>query len=286
MRHLKFINESLSTDDLSKDNFYSLLDRNCKQFSNYGEYLQNNLIFRKQEYVGDYVFCNPSLSTTNRIAPYSMTNFHNLLVSNLESWKDWPRRNKSLICASSYRALSHGASSARRPVDYIIIPYDTTKIATGDRGDFWNCFQTLPNDEDFTEDDLDRPSLAWWASSLISILSGGKKVIHNEVLNRDWNELKKFLERRNVSQYIIDKYFTNDNEVMWDDSLNLLDNINIILNPSINNFKLLNTKETMGYYSTLDEEEGEAAESWFEGPCLMIRYDLSNDLELNINNKI
>jgi hypothetical protein len=156
MRYLKFINESLSTNDLSKDNFYNLLDKNCKQFSNYGEYLQNNLIFRKQEYVGDYFFCNPSLS----------------------------------------------------------------------------------------------------------------------------------IERRNVSQYIIDKYFTNDNEVMWDDSLNLLDNINIILNPSINNFKLLNTKETMDYYSTLDEEEGEAAESWFEGPCLMIRYDLSNDLELNINNKI
>ena len=271
MKHLKNINESLNTTTLTKDEVIEILTTKCKKFLNWGkDYIEDCLIYRKDEDRGDFLLVNPKLSSQDRIAPYASKNYHNLLISNLESWKDWPRRNKSLICASSYRALSHGGGFIKVPkANYVIIPFDDTVVATGDRGDFWNCFPNLPKDEDFMEEDLDRPSIAYYMISLVYELDRNVK----PSLNTNWNELKSFLEGSEASEHIISKYFTTDNEVLWDDSLNLLENLNILLDPKSNNFKLTDIVGVMNLYSQLDTNESEALESWFEDESIMIRLD-------------
>jgi hypothetical protein len=277
MKHLKSINESLNTTTLAKDEVIEILTKKCKKFLNWGkEYTEDCLIYRKDENRGDFLLVNPKISSQDRIAPYASKNYHNLLISNLESWKDWPRRNKSLICASSYRALSHGSGS----VDYVIIPFDDTMVATGDRSDFWNCFSNLPKDEDFTEEDLDRPSIAYYMTSLVHELDRDVK----PSLNTNWNELKSFLEESEASEQIISKYFTTDYEILWDDNLNLLENLNILLNPKSNNFKLTDITGVMNLYSQLDTNESEASESWFEDESIMIRLDKITEIlkELNL----
>lgn len=281
MRYLKRINESLDTTSLSKDEVIDILTNNCKKFINWDkEYTQECLIWRKDINRGDFLLVDPKLSPIERIAPYAYKNYHNLLISNLDSWKGWPRRNKSLICASSYRALSHAAGFAKeQPVDYAIIPFDDTLIATGDRSDFWNCFPNLPKDEDFMEEDLDRPSIAYYMISLINDIDRNVKPSHNT----NWNELKSFLESAEVSDYIINKYFTTNYEVLWDDSLNLLQNLNILLNPKSNNFSLNDITKTMNTYSKLDNNESEALESWFEDKAVMIRFDLLGDVLKSLN---
>jgi len=282
MKHLKSINESLNTTTLTKDEVIEILTTKCKKFLSWGkEYTENCLIYRKDENRGDFLLVNPKTSSQDRIAPYAFKNYHNLLISNLESWKDWPRRNKSLICASSYRALSHGGGFIKGPsVDYVIIPFDDTMVATGDRSDFWNCFPNLPKDEDFMEEDLDRPSIAYYMTSLIHELDRNVK----PSLNTNWNELKLFLEGSEASEQIIGKYFTTDYEVLWDDSLNLLENLNILLNPKSNNFKLTDITGVMNLYSQLDTNESEALESWFEDDAIMIRLDKITEIlkELNL----
>ena len=282
MKHLKNINESLNTTTLTKDEVIEILTTKCKKFLNWGkDYIEDCLIYRKDEDRGDFLLVNPKLSSQDRIAPYASKNYHNLLISNLESWKDWPRRNKSLICASSYRALSHGGGFIKGPsVDYVIIPFDDTVVATGDRGDFWNCFPNLPKDEDFFEEDLDRPSIAYYMISLVYELDRNVK----PSLNTNWNELKSFLEGSEASEHIISKYFTTDNEVLWDDSLNLLENLNILLDPKSNNFKLTDIVGVMNLYSQLDTNESEALESWFEDESIMIRLDKLTEIlkELNL----
>ncbi len=282
MKHLKKINESLNTTSLTKDKVVEILTTKCKKFINWGkDYTEECLIYRKDEDRGDFLLVNPKLSSEERIAPYAFKNYHNLLISNLESWKEWPRRNKSLICASSYRALSHGAGFVKGPsANYVIIPFDNTMIATGDRSDFWNCFANLPKDEDFTEEDLDRPSIAYYMTSLIHELDRNVK----PSLNTNWNELKSFLEGSQASDYIINKYFTTDYEVLWDDNLNLLENLNILLNPTSNNFKLTDITGVMNLYSQLDINESEALESWFEDESIMIRLDKLTEIlkELNL----
>lgn len=282
MKHLKNINESLNTTTLTKDEVIEILTTKCKKFLNWGkDYTEDCLIYRKDEDRGDFLLVNPKLSSQDRIAPYASKNYHNLLISNLESWKDWPRRNKSLICASSYRALSHGGGFIKVPkANYVIIPFDDTVVATGDRGDFWNCFPNLPKDEDFMEEDLDRPSIAYYMISLVYELDRNVK----PSLNTNWNELKSFLEDSEASEHIISKYFTTDNEVLWNDSLNLLENLNILLDPKSNNFKLTDIVGVMNLYSQLDTNESEALESWFEDESIMIRLDKLTKIlkELNL----
>jgi hypothetical protein len=282
MKHLKSINESLNTTTLTKDEVIEILMTKCKKFLNWGkDYTEGCLIYRKDENRGDFLLVNPKISSQDRIAPYAFKNYHNLLISNLESWKDWPRRNKSLICASSYRALSHGGGFIKGPsVDYVIIPFDDTMVATGDRSDFWNCFSNLPKDEDFIEEDLDRPSIAYYMISLVHELDRNVK----PSLNTNWNELKSFLEESEASEHIISKYFTTDHEVLWDDSLNLLENLNILLDPKNNNFKLTDIVGVMNMYSQLDTNESEALESWFEDESIMIRLDKVTEIlkELNL----
>jgi predicted RNA-binding protein Jag len=282
MKHLKSINESLNTTTLTKDEVIEILTTKCKKFLSWGkDYTEDCLIYRKDESRGDFLLVNPKISSQDRIAPYAFKNYHNLLISNLESWKDWPRRNKSLICASSYRALSHGGGFIKGPsVDYVIIPFDDTMVATGDRGDFWNCFSNLPKDEDFIEEDLDRPSIAYYMTSLVHELDRNVK----PSLNTNWNELKSFLEGSEASEQIIGKYFTTDYEVLWNDSLNLLENLNILLDPKNNNFKLTDIAGVMNMYSQLDTNESEALESWFEDESIMIRLDKVTEIlkELNL----
>jgi hypothetical protein len=177
--------------------------------------------------------------------------------------------------------LSHGGGFIKGPsVDYVIIPFDDTMVATGDRSDFWNCFPNLPKDEDFIEEDLDRPSIAYYMTSLIHELDRNVK----PSLNTNWNELKSFLEGSETSEQIIGKYFTTDYEVLWDDSLNLLENLDILLNPKSNNFKLTDITGVMNLYSQLDTNESEALESWFEDDAIMIRLDKITEIlkELNL----
>lgn len=276
MKYLKKINEDLNTKSLSKDEVINILTNNCKKFINWdNEYTQECLIWRKDKDRGDFVLVDPKLSPTERISPYAYKNYHNLLISNLDSWKGWPRRNKSLICASSYRALSHGAGRA----DYVIIPFDDTLIATGDRSDFWNCFPNLPKNEDFMGEDLDRPSIAYYMASLISDIDRNV----DRSLNTKWDELKSFLESTEVSDYIINKYFKTYDGVLWDDNLNLLQNLNILLNPKSNNFTLNDITKTMNIYSKLNNDESEALESWFEDKALMIKFDILGDVLKSLN---
>jgi hypothetical protein len=71
---------------------------------------------------------------------------------------------------------------------------------------------------------------------------------------------------------------------LWDDSLNLLENLNILLDPKNNNFKLTDIVGVMNMYSQLDTNESEALESWFEDESIMIRLDKVTEIlkELNL----
>lgn len=101
MKYLKKINESLNSKTLTKEEVIELLNKNCQKFLSYVNKDDDYLIFRKDKERGDFALVNPKLSTSKRIAPDAPTNVHNLLISNLDSWKGWSRRNKSLIFASA-----------------------------------------------------------------------------------------------------------------------------------------------------------------------------------------
>ena len=278
MKYLKRINESLNSKTLTKDEVIELLKKNCQNFLTYRDKDFGNLIFRKDEDRGDFALVNPKLSTSERIAPYAPTNVHNLLISNLDSWKGWPRRNKSLIFASERRAISHGASwgySYLIPV-YVVIPFDNTKVATGDRSDFWECFGKLPNRSAFRSESS-RPIISYYMRSLMIDLK-----IEQEYPETDWQKIKKLLEVAELDQSLIKKYFEVEGEIIWNPNMNLLENLNQLLDPAYNDFKLGDVTSTMNLYSQVDTNDTDyikrALESWCEDEVILIKYNMLNEI--------
>ena len=315
MKYLKRINESLNSKTLTKDEVIELLKKNCQKFLSYPEIDEGNLIFRKDEDRGDFALVNPKLSTSDRIAPYSATNFHNLLISNLDSWKGWPRRNKSLIFASAGRALSHGVGFIKggKAVDYVVVPFDNTKVATGDRSDFWECFGKLPNRAAFRSESS-RPSVAYYMTNLMRDLkavnnvfdetpftfiskgiSGGKEFSKEmtipgkwiqkyepEGVNTDWSKMKSLLESVEIDEIMIQKYFKVRGRIMWNPNMNLLENLNQLLDPTFNNFKLGDVTLTMNLYSQLDPDDEDyiksSLESWCEDEVILIKVNMLDEI--------
>jgi hypothetical protein len=281
VKYLKRINESLNSKTLTEQEVIELLERNCQKFLSYPNKNKSNLIFRKDEDRGDFALVNPKLSTTDRIAPYAPTNVHNLLISNLDSWKGWPRRNKSLIFASAKAALTHSSEFADLIVDYVVIPFDSTKIATGDRSDFWDCFGKIPNrrqfHKDFSPDDYPRSSIAWYITSLLRDLK-----IKEEYPATDWQKIKTLLEEVELDPTLIKKYFEVEGEIICNPNMNLLENLNQILDPIYNNFKLGDVTSTMDLYSKLNPNDSDylktALESWSEDEVILVKYNMLNEI--------
>ena len=300
MKYLKTFNESLSATSLTKADVIKILQQNCKKFLSWpDEFYDEYLIWRKDENRGDYVLVDPKSSTSLRIDPYSTNDVHNTLTSNLDSWKGWPRRNRGLCCASVRRATTHAAGFVKgRAVDYVVIPFDTTKVATGDYPDFWECFGKLPTRAAFRGDGSRRASLPYYVSSLLrdlnilrdyqhienridSKIKGERPTFTTTHTNPDWNKLKSFLDTCEVSDSIKTKYFTSRGRNLWNDNLSLLGNLNMILDPVFNRFKLGDIISTMKLYQELDpdEEDGRNAfESWFEDEAIMIKADKFSEI--------
>jgi hypothetical protein len=323
MKYLKRINESLNSKTLTKEEVIELLKKNCQKFLSYVNKDDGNLIFRKDEDRGEFVLVNPKLSTSDRIAPYSVTNFHNLLVSNLDSWKGWPRRNKSLVFASEGRALTHGVGFIKeggKAVDYVVIPLDNTKVATGDRSDFWECFGKLPNRAAFRSESP-RPSIAYYMTSLMRDLNTVQNVFdptpfqftskgtdsygktfskemtipgkwiqkyEPEGVNTDWSKMKSLLESVEIDERMIQKYFKVRGRIMWNPNMNLLENLNKLLDPTFNNFKLGDVTLTMNLYSQLDPDDENytksSLESWCEDEVILIKVDMLDTILNELEN--
>jgi hypothetical protein len=281
MKYLKRINESLNSKTLTKEEVIELLKKNCQKFLNYPNKSQSNLIFRKDEERGDFALVNPKLSTSQRIAPYAPTNVHNLLISNLDSWKGWPRRNKSLVFASAKAALYHHNEFGSLSVDYVVIPFDGTKVATGDRSDFWNCFGKIPNRRgfqcEFMPDDHPRPSIPWYVWSLMRNLK-----IKEEYPETDWQKIKTLLEETELDQTLIKIYFEVEGEIIWNPNMNLLENLNKLLDPIYNDFKLGDITSTMNLYSQVNPNDTDclkhALESWCEDEVILIKYNMLDEI--------
>ena len=268
-----FINEKLNYNEISEELFIKLLNKNCKKYllkfeDEADDYFGYADIFRKSDYMGDYLYIDPKSSTDTRITPFAGQNYYNLFLSNTDSWKEWPRRNKSLCCASENRATSHIGGNTL----YIVIPYDDTKIGISSRPDFWYSFKRLGNKTN---------SIAYWFAGLMYELdninspmsvSDWYRIKKNDQFN--WIELKSFLESV-IPTEEIKKSFFNRGGYVYDDNTSLLVNLDRFFEPRVNGFKLLDSIQTLKKFSKINPEESkEARECWMEDPVLCIKSNL------------
>jgi hypothetical protein len=260
MKYIKTFNESLKNDKISKSEFIGILNNNCKKFLSVKDIDVTELIYRKDKDLGDYVLVDPKNSKVQRIAPFSSSNYHNLIISNIDSWKEWPRRNKSLICSGLDRAINHTGY-----VLYCVIPFDDTIISSGKKRDFWESFSLEINSKNIY--DMLPEYFEYFINDLHSDNSDLEKPN-----DKDWDKVKYFFENAKVSNDIIKKYFTYKEELIWDNNLSLLDNLSNILSPERNEFTKGDILETLDIYST------KTIESWFEDKAILIKSDLIESL--------
>lgn len=300
MKHLKSYKlfENLNTKNLTKEEVTKLLKEKCKKFLDNACDYEEGWIFRVDLERGDSVLVNPKMSSGLRISSNSPTNFHNILISNLDSWSGWPRRNKSLSCASESRG--HFASWTRNTTTYVLVPFDTSKIATCDRSDFWESFGKIPQKRRWMNG-RNRPSIVNYISELIRDLGhtelGKTREFNTETgdwydkidydsMDYNWDKLKSFLENAKIGDVFIEKYFKVGRNLVWDSNKNLLQNLEYILDPIRNNFKLGDVLDTMKIYSEIDQDDENpgrtSLESWIEDECILIKPVLLNSILMEI----
>jgi hypothetical protein len=112
---------------LTEDEFDKILKVNCKNWTK-----AKTSIYRGQRNLGDYVYMDPRGTHRNSIED---TNLHIELMSNLPSWKEYPKYSESIIGITKLKYAENYGSSI-----YEIIPFDNTNIGICPSQTIWESF--------------------------------------------------------------------------------------------------------------------------------------------------
>ncbi len=202
-----------------------------------------NPIYRAIKSSNDkYAFVRPN--QFERESAYAEYNFYTLLLDNLLSWKNYPKRSKSVVCGSDLDMIS-----SRYGGRYIVLPKNGSKIGVCPNYDIWFSFHELYIRHIENLDDF------------------------NDVLHMIWdNDIPKTYQEM-VKQEIIKTGNIENHFSDYDDSENFVaDYLNKILDPDDNGFEIIKSGQSMN----------DGCEVWTEGDCLLYRTERKtriNDLE-------
>jgi len=270
----------LPTREINGEELKRLVRENCNGFleilKSAGYDLaaaKESFLFRKSVDIGDMVYSDPGSAGHERIAPYSpVGNYHNLVLSNLESWKDYPKRNKS-ICAGRFSRIC----IARGKETYLVIPYDATKIGIAPAVDMWWSFSSITKVL-YPEQSYENPGLLieWFRSVMEEV----EKQEGRKASDVSWPELRSSLDKmypefakaKHQSPSVYKKnrqtaaYFPG-----YDRRLTLLQNLEMVLDPDRHGFSIGYMKDIPRIFSHA------SVECWLQEDCLMVRWDLLKD---------
>lgn len=199
-------------------------------------------------------------------------NICNKVIDILPSWKDWPKRTRSVIgTVSENQARNYG------PSQYLLFPLENQPIGicTGDK-DFWNCFPVIiptinkyiialykraneitGQKQDFLRND-----------SAKTIISRTQFIIDNLSIEEIENVLSTKGFRKAIMTTMID---------IMENSKNALDFYNTILDPTYGNALIQNIGEL---------SSGNKGEVWMTGKVLIIKEQLFNVIWKDLHNEI
>lgn len=128
---------SRGSKSLTEPEFDKILKVNCKNWTK-----AKTSIYRGQRNLGDYVYIDPRGTHRNSIED---TNLHIELMSNLPSWKEYPKYSESIIGITSNSIYARGYGE----FIYEVIPFDNTLIGICPKQTIWESFSN--EDDDFSD---------------------------------------------------------------------------------------------------------------------------------------
>ena len=233
--------DRFGTKKLSENEFDQIRKENCKNWTK-----AETSLYRGMPDLGDYLYIDP-LKGDFRTS-IENTNIHLDLLSNLPSWKDYPKYERCVIGGSPGAVGSYGDAI------YEVIPFDGVKIAVCPYATIWESFG---NDDDnwggdiyLIEHFLDSIGLynTWYS---ISGLSNLGKI--SDLSNKDQEAVDNFLMRHSEFS------FKPINEITGEDCYNFINTS--LFNPKLREFQLLNYDQNF----KIENKK----QFWTEGPCLL-----------------
>ena len=246
---------------ISEEEFWKLYNKNCKVHKKLTKLWKSNIYKGIDDRHNNFMYSDSLIIKKRKSA--NTLNWSNLLLSNLPSWFEYPKRNKSHICSTTYnRANNYGDL-------YAIIPFDNVKIGICPAYDLWVSFNFGLSDDNFNintfnhliEDFFDK-NLPYKKSddSYENLLINFK-----EIEQMDFDNIK-FDIKNPYTDIIFNEEFLNN---FKNKKITFIKYFNEIMSPEKNNFKLIkyNTKFNIDKYN---KDIIDGTEVWMEGPCLFV----------------
>lgn len=186
------------TAEITDKEFVMLVKDNCKDYLANPKYMQR----MKGKFNGDYSYIDPKIHRRMPLMVDStgvVSTHHTLLMENLPSWKEFPKRSESVI---GNLRFSYDTSFGDRC--YLVIPYDGANFGLAPSSDLWGSYCEVGNMK-YEFDDVFTERLTDLSVSEKSYVAMMKDLQHyyNDYLIRESNKEYK----RNLSY--IDNIFKN-----------------------------------------------------------------------------
>jgi hypothetical protein len=145
------------TSELSEDEFRKILHTKCKDFVKSPKLLQRSKTSESSEfsYINPKSFDRSPLKKSDKFTDGVESRHHTLLMDNLPSWKDFPKRSQSVIgLTSEDPRVIFGFHR------YLIIPFDGARFGVAPSSDLWGCkvnitdYRPLTTDPTFSFNDF------------------------------------------------------------------------------------------------------------------------------------
>ena len=268
MRYLKTYQlfesyNKFGTKTLTEVEFDQIRKENCKNWTKV-----ETELFRGMPDLGDYIFVDPKLGGFR--SSIEDTNIHLELMSNLPSWKDYPRYDRCVIGGSPGAVGSYG------DVIYEMIPFDGVQISVCPFSTIWESFGNI--------------LIGDWGGDIYLVdhflasigLDSGWIQIGGETLETKLKSIKSFdlLKNNYLVQTpfgeelkIFDSFITEcslalnkkKEEITGEDCFNFINDH--IFNPEKRGFELKTYDENFKIENR--------RQFWTEGPCLLIKGKLA-----------
>ena len=240
------------SSNLSEEEFFKILKDNCKDYINNPKPIQ-----RMKESIDRYSYINPKIHTRTKGKADIATSLM-LLLDNLPSWKDYPKRENSII---GFSTIEVSDSYSYGNEYYLIIPFDGSKFGSAPADDLWSTkisnignisYITLSTFQIILKKITSTPSSY---SELISELQNG----YDNFLIDENSIPELYASYVNIIKNIYNLFKKNDIK-------NVEDGINTLLSPDkvrggINN-------ENFNLYN-YNELENKLREVWTDSECLL-----------------
>jgi hypothetical protein len=228
-------------------------------------------IFRGVRGAAEYPYWIVQPAKTYRSSK-NTSNFYTGLIDKLPSWREYPKRSRSIICSSSEGNASAFGHLLR------VFPKNGSKIGVCPQSDFWDSFKLMMDrTKIYTMDEFNDTFTGIFEDAYKPLGDMGRELTEETYkqfidLTNQWATKDNIIQKIRTSEHVdnhtraalvddINKYFGGDWEKYFDD----------LMNPTANKFEL-HTIETYNVKESRDKEV------WTDGVCLMIDYDRVGEL--------